>query len=274
MITRTHITAVCLALAATTLGCRSGSEDTHKDAPAHKTETATAGPSAPANAAKPTNSPGPAGPSAPAAKPAPKADAPKADAPKAAAPDAAKSTSTAPMADGKLMAKVGELAPNFAMKDLDGKEHTLAQYKGKIVVLEWFSPGCPTCQYAYGDGSLKTMPEEYMKKGIVWLSVNSEAPDNKAASAEMNRTFVQKYGMEAPLLFDPSGAVGRSYGAKSTPHMFVIDPQGKLAYQGALDNAPMGKAADGAAKIDYVGDAVADVQAGRAVKTPETKSYG
>jgi peroxiredoxin len=239
-----HAWFVPALLALAVAGCRSQADD---DA------TSTAQPDATPVAAREAQ---PAAPHADAQKPG---DAPQA---------------SAPMADGKLLAKVGELAPNFALKDLDGKEHTLAQYKGKTVVLEWFSPGCPTCQFAYADGPLKTMPEDYVKRGIVWLSVNSEAPDNKAASAEMNRKFVEKYGLEAPLLFDPTGAVGRSYGAKTTPHMFVIDPQGKLAYQGALDNAPMGKTAGGAALIDYVGDAVADVEAKRTVRTPETKAYG
>ncbi|MBL8857338.1 MAG: redoxin domain-containing protein [Planctomycetes bacterium] len=178
------------------------------------------------------------------------------------------------MADGKLLAKIGEPAPNFTLKDLDGKEHTLAKYKGKTVVLEWFSPGCPYCVYAYGDGTLKTMPEKFMANGVVWLSINSEAADRKNAQPETNREFVDKYGLKAPLLFDPSGEVGRSYGAKSTPHMFVIDPKGVLVYQGALDNAPLGKTKDGAAFADYVGDAVTAAKAGKKLDTTETKSYG
>ncbi|MDZ4774372.1 MAG: redoxin domain-containing protein [Planctomycetota bacterium] len=171
-------------------------------------------------------------------------------------------------------AKVGEAAPNFTLKDLNGKVHMLAQYKGKTVVLEWFNPGCPYCEYGYGDGTLKTMPEAYEKAGVVWLSINSEDGKLETAGAEVNRAFVEKHGMKAPLLMDPTGVVGMSYGAKATPHMFVIDPKGVLVYQGALDNAPLGKTADGVAMIDYVGDAVAAVKAGRAVKTPETKAYG
>jgi peroxiredoxin len=194
--------------------------------------------------------------------------------PRVEAPSVAAPVGAAPMADGTLMAKVGQAAPNFVLKDLAGKEHTLAQYKGKTVVLEWFSPGCPFCVYAYGEGSLKTMPEEYTKQGLVWLSINSEAGNRKTASVEENRKFVDKFGMRAPLLLDPTGIVGKSYGAKSTPHMFVIDPKGVLVYQGALDNAPLGTVTDGGAKLDYVGDAVQAVKSGTAVKTPETKSYG
>ncbi len=237
-------------LAVVALGCRSQSDETQ--ASAAKAQAAEA-----------------ARPVVDAPKPAVEVAKPAVE-----AAQAAERAVSAPMADGKLLAKVGQPAPNFALKDLNGKEHTLAQYKGKTVVLEWFSPGCPYCVYAYGDGSLKTMPEQYMKDGMVWLSVNSEAPENKAASVEMNRTFIEKNGMKAPLLMDPTGIVGRSYGAKSTPHVFVIDPKGVLVYQGALDNAPLGKVADDAAKIDYVGDAVAAIKAGTAPKVTETKSYG
>ena len=181
---------------------------------------------------------------------------------------------SAPKADGTLRAKIGAAAPDFTLTDLNGKSHTLAQYKGKTVVLEWFSPGCPYCVYAYGEGSLKTMPEEYMKAGIVWLSINSEPTDRKNGMPETNRAFVEKNGMQAPLLLDPAGLVGRSYGAKSTPHVFVIDPKGVLTYQGALDNAPLGQTKDGAAMAEYVGDAVAAIKAGQKLVTTETKSYG
>jgi peroxiredoxin len=171
-------------------------------------------------------------------------------------------------------AELGKPAPAFVLKDLDGKEHSLAQYKGKIVVLEWFSATCPTCKWAYSTGPLVDMPERLMKDGIVWLGINSDAPENAAAKPETNRAFVDKYKMQAPILFDPTGTVGRSYGAKSTPHMFVIDAKGTLVYMGGLDNAPGGNVTGEGARIDYVGDAIADVKAGRAVKTAETKSYG
>ena len=171
-------------------------------------------------------------------------------------------------------AELGKPAPEFALKDLDGKEHKLSQYKGKIVVLEWFSPACPTCQWAYTTGPLVEMPEKMEKDGVVWLSVNSEAGEHAAASIHDNKAFVDAHHMKAPVLLDPTGSVGRSYGAKSTPHMFVIDAKGTLVYRGGLDNAPGGHVNGGGERVDYVGDAVADVKAGRAVKTADTKSYG
>ncbi len=172
-------------------------------------------------------------------------------------------------------AELGKAAPAFALKDLDGKEHTLAQYKGKVVVLEWFSPGCPMCKWAYGTGGpLAELPARLKKDGVVWLAVNSEAPDRAPASAEANKTFAEKYGMKSPILFDPTGAVGKSYGAKSTPHIFIIDEKGNLVYRGALDNAPNGKVSGEGARVDYVSDAIADLKAGRAVKQADTKAYG
>lgn len=182
--------------------------------------------------------------------------------------------SAAPPTTATIKAEIGQPAPSFVLKDLNGKEHSLAQYKGKTVVLEWFSPACPTCKRAYAEGPLDTMPERYVKDGMVWLSINSEAPTNKAASVEANRKFVDKYKMQAPLLFDPTGVVGRSYGAKTTPHMYVIDPQGVLIYRGALDNAPSGKTDDGTPVVSYIDAAVADLKAGQPVKVAETKSYG
>ncbi len=171
-------------------------------------------------------------------------------------------------------AVLGKPAPDFALKDLNGKEHKLSQYKGKIVVLEWFSPACPTCQWAYTSGPLVEMPEKMTKDGVVWLSVNSEAGEHAAASIHDNKAFVDEHHMSAPVLLDPTGVVGKSYGAKSTPHLFVIDAKGTLVYKGGLDNAPGGHVNGSGERVDYVGNAVGDAKAGRAVKTADTKSYG
>jgi peroxiredoxin len=193
-----------------------------------------------------------------------------------AAPPAAKApAASAPVAmPSGAKAALGEVAPDFVLKDLDGKEHKLSSYRGKIVVLEWFSPGCPYCQYGYGDGPLKDMPENYMSKGMVWLTINSSAPGRDDSAPQENREFVEKHKMEAPLLFDPTGAVGRSFGAKSTPHLFVIDEKGVLVYKGALDNAPAGKVDGGGAMVNYVDAAIADMKSGKPIQKAETKSYG
>lgn len=171
-------------------------------------------------------------------------------------------------------AELGKPAPDFTLNDVDGKSFKLSDFKGKTVVLEWFSPACPFCVYAYGEGPLKEMPERLIAQGIVWLGINSQGPKEKGSSAEENKAFMQKNGMKAPLLLDPEGTVGKMYGAHSTPHMFVINEKGVLVYKGALDNAPFGKVQGEAAKTNYVEAALADIKAGRAVIASETKSYG
>lgn len=210
-------------------------------------------------------------------KPAPKPDAPAKDEKK---PDAKQGETKKDekivlpkVADG-AKAELGKLAPDFALKDLDGKETTLAQHLGKYVVLEWFSPGCPACKQAYGEGgALRELPERLKKDGAVWLVMNSDGPKEKGADPKKNKEFADANGMKSPILFDPTGAVGKAYGAKTTPHCFVIDDKGVLIYAGALDNAPYGKV-EGEKKIEYVADAIAQAKAGKKVETPETKSYG
>lgn len=171
--------------------------------------------------------------------------------------------------------EIGKAAPEFSLSDLDGKTIKLSDYKGKVVVLEWFSPKCPMCVWAYGEGGpLREWPEKLKKDGIVWLAVNSEDPDNTAAKIEVNKKFLEDNKAKVTVLLDPSGATGKAYGAKTTPHMMVIDEKGVLRYRGALDNAPAGKLKDGETKVNYVQQALDELKAGKAVSKPETKSYG
>ena len=177
------------------------------------------------------------------------------------------------VADG-AKAELGKLAPDFVLKDLDGKDATLSQHLGKYVVLEWFSPGCPACKQAYGEGgALRELPDRLKKDGVVWLVMNSEGPNEKGSELQRNKDFVKEHGVKSPILFDPTGAVGKAYGAKTTPHCFVVSDKGVLVYAGALDNAPYGKVS-GDKKIEYVADAIAQSKAGKKVEVPETKSYG
>ncbi len=171
-------------------------------------------------------------------------------------------------------AVLGEVVPDFTLTDLDGKPHKLSAHRGKIVVLEWFNPACPYCVYAYSEGPLREQPERVKSQGVVWLSVNSQNPKHPGAIPAKNTEFVTTHGLKAPILMDPTGAVGRSFGAKSTPHCFVINEKGLLVYAGALDNAPMGKVEGDAAKTNYVDAAIADVRSGHPVTTSNTKAYG
>lgn len=172
---------------------------------------------------------------------------------------------------GPTTAELGKPAPDFALQDVNGKTVKLSDYKGKIVVLEWFNADCPYCQYVYGDtGPLKDLPERMTKQGIVWLSINT----GNSANAEAAKKFMEAHKMTTPMLLDADGKVGTAYAAKTTPHCYVIDEKGVLRYRGALDNAPMGKVADKEAKTNYVETAINELKNGKAVTTTETKSYG
>ncbi len=175
--------------------------------------------------------------------------------------------------DDKPAAELGKPAPEFALKDLDGKEIKLSDYKGKIVVLEWVNPQCPFCVAAYSEtGPLRELPERMKKEGVVWLAINSGSGESGAV--ELNKNFLKDNKSTVTCLLDPSGATGRAYGAKTTPHCYVIDEKGVLRYRGALDNAPGGKVADKETKTNYVQKAIEELKAGKAVTIADTKSYG
>lgn len=176
--------------------------------------------------------------------------------------------------EDKLVAEVGKPAPEFSLQDLDGKTVKLSDFKGKIVVLEWFSPKCPACVFAYSDkGPLLELPERLKKEGVVWLAVNSDG--GEPGKVEPNKEFFKERKINSmTVLLDPTGATGKTYGAKTTPHCMVIDEKGVLRYRGALDNAPGGRVSDKETKVNYVQKAVEELKGGKAVTTSETKSYG
>ncbi len=171
------------------------------------------------------------------------------------------------------LATAGATAPDFTLKDLDGKDVSLASFRGKTVVLEWYNPDCPFVRHQHTDGPLAKMAAEYTKKGVVWLAINSGAPGKQGHGVERNKASLTEYGIGHPILVDEPGTVGKLYQSRTTPHMVVITPEGTLAYMGAIDNAPMGRAPE-SGFVNYVADALADLEAGRAVRTPQTKGYG
>ncbi|PRP89995.1 putative peroxiredoxin bcp [Enhygromyxa salina] len=144
-------------------------------------------------------------------------------------------------AGAEATAVLGQPAPAFTLPDLDGAQVSLADFAGKTVVLEWFNPDCPFVRYAHGEGPLATLGNEQTKAGVVWLAINSGAPGKQGAGVERNKQAKAEWKIEHPILIDEDGAVGHSYGAKTTPHMFVINPAGELVYAGGLDNAPLGR---------------------------------
>jgi peroxiredoxin len=173
-------------------------------------------------------------------------------------------------------AEVGKPAPDFDLKDLDGKPVHLATFKGKTVVLEWFNPGCPFVKAAHTKGSLRDTAKRAVDKGVVWLAINSASSGKQGFGVEANKEAAQKFGLTHPILLDDGGDVGHAYGATNTPHLFVIDPQGTLVYAGAIDNSPdgEGESPEGGKLVNYVDAALADLGAGRRIATSRTKAYG
>ena len=175
-----------------------------------------------------------------------------------------------------LAADVGKPAPDFALKDLDGKVHKLSDYRGKTVVLEWFNPGCPYVVAAHTKGSLVDLAQKQAKAGVVWLAVNSGAPGKQGYGVDVNRAAAKSWSMSYPILIDESGTVGKAYGATNTPHMFVVSKDGTLVYKGAIDNSPDAErgSPQGGVLVDHVSVAVDDLGAGKPVRTAQTKAYG
>ena len=172
--------------------------------------------------------------------------------------------------------KPGDPAPDFKGVDSNGKVQTLAQYRGKYVVLEWANKGCPFEQKHYKSGNMERLQREWTAKGVVWLSVISSAPgqDGYVTPPEENDYLRTMKAAPSAAILDPSGTIGRLYSAKTTPDMFVIDPQGKLVYEGAIDDQPTPDPASLKDAKNYVSVALEASMAGRPVETPVTRSYG
>jgi len=166
---------------------------------------------------------------------------------------------------------VGDPAPGFTLTDLNGQEHSLADYRGQVVVLEWINPKCP---FSERHAKEKTMIGLAHRFDVVWLAINSSSPEHvDSMSATEHRAYDTKYGIDYPVLFDPTGAVGHAYDAKTTPHMFVIDEEGILIYEGAIDADPLGRQPP-AKRTNYVAAALEAHAQGRPVEPTNTKPYG
>jgi peroxiredoxin len=173
-------------------------------------------------------------------------------------------------------AVVGHAAPAFTLADGNGTPRSLAEFQGKIVVLEWWSPECPFVGKHYGSGNMQRLQKEWTAQGVVWLTVNSSGAGQQGyVDGATASTLLRKRGA-APtaVLLDPDGKVGRAYGAKTTPHLFVIDGKGTLVYAGGIDDKPSTDQADVATAKNYVAAALAEVTAGRPVTIASTQSYG
>ncbi len=168
---------------------------------------------------------------------------------------------------------IGAPAPDFTLNDLNGTPVHLADLKGKVVVLEWFNPGCPYVVSAHQVGPLVDAASKWTERGVVWLAINSGFPGKQGTGAEANQSASARWSMPHSILLDESGATGRAYGAKTTPQMVVIDPEGNQVYNGALDNAPMGRI-KGDVHTNYLERVLEAVTQGQASPHKRTKPYG
>lgn len=173
-------------------------------------------------------------------------------------------------------AVVGKPASDFTATDSNGKSHSLSDYKGKVVVLEWLNHGCPYVRKHYNSGNMQALQKTYTKKGVVWFSIISSAPGKQGycTPEEANDAIKQKKAFPTALLLDPDGIVGKLYGAKTTPHMYIIDSEGILVYNGGIDDIRSSKTDDIAKAINYVKLALDELLAGKEISIKTSRPYG
>jgi len=175
-----------------------------------------------------------------------------------------------------LAASAGQPAPNFTLTDAQGKPVQLSDFKGRYVVLEWTNPQCPFVRNHYNTHNMQALQESWGPRGVVWLSIDST---NKSSwsfmpPAKLDAWMHERGAAQKAVLVDGESAVAKLYQAKTTPHMFVIDPDGKIVYAGAIDDRPSTRPADPPAANNYVRAALTQATAGMAVATPNTTPYG
>ena len=173
-------------------------------------------------------------------------------------------------------ALVDKSAPNFKLPDTNGKSHSLSDYKGKIVVLEWLNHDCPFVKKLYNSGHMQELQKTYGKKGVVWFSIISSVPGKQGycTPEQANELIKQKKAAPTALLLDPDGKVGKLYGAKTTPHMYIITSDGVLAYNGAIDDIRSTNVEDIAKAKNYVQIGLDEVMAGKEISTKTSVPYG
>jgi hypothetical protein len=189
---------------------------------------------------------------------------------------AALAVATAAVSPALAVPEIGKPAPAFTATDSNGKRHSLSDFKGKTVVLEWTNPECPFVKKHYGSGNMQSLQKSAAANGVVWLTVNSGAAGKQGHldAAAANASLRASDAAPTAYLLDASGTVGQAYAARTTPHMYVIDGSGSLAYMGAIDDKPTANPADIAQAKNYVTAALADMEAGRAVQVAQSKPYG
>ena len=175
-----------------------------------------------------------------------------------------------------LAARIGEPAPDFTATDSNGKTQRLSDYKGKYVVLEWHNQGCPYTRKHYESGNMQRLQKEWTGKGVAWFTVISSAPGTQGyVTASAENDYVKKVNATpTAVLLDPDGTVGHLYAAKTTPHMYIIDPKGVLIYNGAIDDHPTADQSDIPVAKNYVSLALGEAMSGKPISDAATRPYG
>lgn len=173
-------------------------------------------------------------------------------------------------------AEIDKKAPDFKLKDTNGKEHSLSDFKGKYVVLEWNNFGCPFVKKHYNSKNMQQLQKKYTGKDVVWLTINSSAPGKEGyfSSEELNKKIKEQGASMTAYLVDEKGTVGKMYGAKTTPHMYVINPEGTLIYAGGIDNIASTDTDDVKKATNFVSAALDASMSGKKVETKTSQPYG
>jgi peroxiredoxin len=173
-------------------------------------------------------------------------------------------------------ATVGQKAPDFTAKDASGKTVSLADFKGKTVVLEWVNPGCPYVKKHYNGGNMQSTQKDAADKGVVWLAINSTdtAHQDYLAPAALQKWMTEQKAQATHTVMDESGKIGQQYAARTTPHMYIISPQGNLVYAGGIDSIATANPADIKTATNYVKQSLGETLAGKPISAAITKPYG
>ncbi|KPK34595.1 MAG: hypothetical protein AMJ66_03395 [Betaproteobacteria bacterium SG8_40] len=179
-------------------------------------------------------------------------------------------------AGARAAVEPGNAAPDFTLTRVDGKAVSLSEFRGKYVVLEWFNSECPFVRKHYESGNMQALQTAYRKRDVVWLTINSTNPDHSNFRDPERSTEIMANwkGNPTGLLLDPDGTVGQAYGARTTPHMYIVDPRGTLVYRGGIDDKPSFSQRDIPVAKNYVAAALDELMAGQSVSEADTRPYG